>query len=221
MEVGCGEATTLSGVIKEIKSNNLQVLGFDISWSRINKGNEWLLENQVSAQLFVADLFEIPLKDNSIDVIYTSHSLEPNGGREREAITELLRVARQTVVLVEPIYELADDDAKKRIDNHGYVRELKITAEQLGAKVLEYKLLEHISNPLNPSGVIIIEKPLKTIAESSNTEIKWQCPLTGMKLEKLKDVYFANEVGIAYPIIQEIPILMASNAVVASNLIKR
>ena len=96
LEVGCGEATTLSGVIQELKSNNLEALGFDISWSRINKGNEWLQEQQVSAQLFVADLFEIPLQDNAIDVVYTSHSLEPNGGRELEAIRELLSACKKT-----------------------------------------------------------------------------------------------------------------------------
>jgi ubiquinone/menaquinone biosynthesis C-methylase UbiE len=34
------------------------------------------------ADLVVADLFHIPFADNSVDVVYTSHSLEPNGGRE-------------------------------------------------------------------------------------------------------------------------------------------
>ena len=113
LEVGCGEATTLYGVIQELKFNKLEALGFDISWSRINKGNEWLSEQQVSAQLFVANLFEIPLQDNSIDVVYTSHSFEPNGGKEHAAIKELLRIARKTVVFVELIYELADDASKK------------------------------------------------------------------------------------------------------------
>jgi hypothetical protein len=109
--------------------------------------------------VFVGDLFRIPLADNSIDVIYTSHSLEPNVGREALAINELLRVARKVVVLVEPLYELAPENAKKRMAEHGYVRGLKTTAEKLGANVVEYGLLDICSNPLNPSGVVLIVKP--------------------------------------------------------------
>jgi len=218
LEVGCGEATTLSGVIQELNSNNLKALGFDISWSRINLGNKWLNEWHISANLFVADLFNIPLADNAIDVVYTSHSLEPNGGRELEAISELLRVARRTVVLVEPIYELAGDDAKKRMKNHGYVKNLKKTAEYLGVKVLEYKLLEHIANPLNPSGVIVIEKSVQNNGKLGNTKINYQDPISGMRLIKLRDVYYSKKAGIAYPIIRNIPVLIAANAVVASNL---
>lgn len=66
--------------------------GFDLSWSRISVAQKWLDEKSVKAQLFVGDLFSIPLADRSVDVVYTSHSLEPNGGKEELAIKELLRV---------------------------------------------------------------------------------------------------------------------------------
>lgn len=48
--------------------------------------------------------------------------------REEEAIRELMRVARRAVVLVEPIYELANSEAQARMHTHGYVRGLKETA---------------------------------------------------------------------------------------------
>jgi hypothetical protein len=67
-------------------------------------------------------------------------------------------VARKAVILVEPIYELAPEEAQKRMDEHGYVRNLKVTAEQLAAKVIEYGLLEQCINPLNPSGVVALVK---------------------------------------------------------------
>jgi hypothetical protein len=158
LEVGVGEATTLTGVIKNINQTGITALGFDVSWSRVKVGLDWLAEHSINANLFVGDLFNIPLADNSIDVVYTSHSLEPNGGREREAITELLRVARKAVVMIEPCYELASEQAKIRMREHGYVQGLKVVAEELGASIVEYGLLDICGNPLNPSGVLLLMK---------------------------------------------------------------
>lgn len=89
LEIGCGEATTLVGVLQQLRTSPHQALGFDISWSRCVEGLRWQEEKQVRARFFVADFFEIPLDDASVDVVYTAHSIEPNGGREGAAIREL------------------------------------------------------------------------------------------------------------------------------------
>ena len=47
---------------------------------------------------------QIGLKSNSVDIIYTNHSLEPNGGREEVILKELLRVTNKYLILFEPIY---------------------------------------------------------------------------------------------------------------------
>ena len=219
LEVGVGEATTLAGVIKEFNCSEIISFGFDVSWSRIKVAQQWVEESAIDARLFVGDLFCIPLADNSIDVIYTSHSLEPNGGQEVAAIKELLRVARKAVVLVEPIYELASELAQKRMAEHGYVRGLKSVAELLGAKVVEYRLLDICSNPLNPSGVVLIAKP----HPAPKTDIKlvwsgWQCPLTGTPLAEQGDIFYAEQVGIAYPVLRGVPLLRADHGVVASQI---
>lgn len=219
LEVGVGEATTLAGVMKAINCSEINSFGFDVSWSRVKVAQKWAEENAVEARLFVGDLFRIPLADNSIDVIYTSHSLEPNGGHEKAAIKELLRVARKAVVLVEPLYELAHEQAQKRMDEHGYVRGLKSTAEQLGAKVVEYGLLDICSNPHNPSGVVLMLKP--DTSPGSRMEIVgegWQCPLTGTPLVDQDDLFYADQVGIAYPVLRGIPLLRAEHGVVASRI---
>lgn len=44
-----------------------------------------------------------------------SHALEPNCGKEEEALRKCLRVARKAVVLVEPVYELASAEAQARM----------------------------------------------------------------------------------------------------------
>lgn len=219
LEVGVGEATTLAGVIKAIERPDFAALGFDVSWSRIKVGQGWLGENSVNARLFVGDLFRIPLADNSIDVIYTSHSLEPNGGKEAEAIAELLRVARKAVVLIEPIYELASEQAKIRMRAHGYVRDLKYVAEKQGVSIVEYGLLELCGNPLNPSGVVLMLKPNPAERISMALGECWQCPLTGMPLVDLGDIFYGENVGLAYPVMRGIPLLRGQHGVVASKIV--
>ncbi|MDR1349665.1 MAG: class I SAM-dependent methyltransferase, partial [Zoogloeaceae bacterium] len=158
LEVGCGEATTLAGVLANLPASPSIALGFDLSWSRCAYGKTWLERMGQKAELFVADLFHIPLADDSVDVLYTSHSLEPNGGREAAALKEALRVARRAVVLVEPVYELASREAQARMTQHGYVRNLGSVAKSLGYPAKECRLLDFCENPLNPSGVLRIEK---------------------------------------------------------------
>jgi SAM-dependent methyltransferase len=217
LELGVGEATTLAGVLAELRRG--RAFGFDISWSRINVANNWLRDQSQVAELFVGDLLNIPLADNSIDVIYSSHSLEPNGGREEEAIAECLRVARQAVVLIEPLYELASTEAQSRMRYHGYVRGLRETAERLGAIIVDYRLLEHTVNPLNPSGVLAFRKVASAHAEPASALVDeiWKCPLSGVKLEKTREGFFAPDVGITYPILAGVPLLRAEHAVVASK----
>jgi SAM-dependent methyltransferase len=217
LEVGCGEATTLAGVVVRLPQSPREVLGFDISWSRCAEGLRWLERQSVTAQLFVADLFEIPLANEAIDVIYTSHSLEPNGGREEAALSELLRVARRAVVLVEPLYELASEPARKRMEQHGYVRGLRAAAEKLGSQVRAHRLLDYTGNPLNPSGLIILEKTSANSSRSA-TAIEWRCPLTHTPLRHLGDVCVAAEAAVAYPVLRGVSLLRAEHAVVAAGL---
>lgn len=212
LEVGVGEATTLAGVLSQLPQMQIAALGFDISWSRCAHGRGWLRRMEQRADLFVADLFHIPLADDSIDVVYTSHSLEPNGGRELDAIQELLRVARRAVVLVEPIYELAGADAQVRMRSHGYVRDLKAVAESLGCEVEDYRLLDYSVNPLNPSGVICLMK-----GRCGTAQPVWRCPLTHAQLDRQGEVFVARETGLVYPILDGIPLLCRNNAVLASS----
>lgn len=224
LEIGVGEATTLAGALVALGRQVGTAYGLDVSWSRVTEGNRWLAAHDRRAELFVGDLFQIPMLDNSIDVVYSSHSLEPNGGREEAAISECLRVARHAVVLVEPIYELVPPEAQARMREHGYVRGLRDTAVRLGATVVDYRLLEHCHNPLNPSGIILLRKSSATRsvsdAEARQGDVNklWRCPLTGAELERRDDCYLARGVGIAYPVLRGVPLLRPEHAVLASRL---
>jgi uncharacterized protein YbaR (Trm112 family) len=216
MEVGVGEATTLSTLVRNLETVPPAILGFDISWSRLKfaKGliNDLVIEN---VGLFTADLFEIPLLDNSIDVVYSSHSIEPNGGREEEALKELFRVTKKYLILLEPSYELAGEEAKARMEEHRYVTQLYATARKLGYKIIEHRLFEYASNPLNPTGLMIIEK---NAAEASTPHLV--CPVSHSELIKYNEaLFYSKESFLAYPIIDGIPCLIKDNAILATHLL--
>lgn len=216
MEVGVGEGTTLNGVIDSLAEKPNQILGFDISWSRLNFAKYYLNEKyHKEVNLFVANLFNVPLADNAIDVVYTSHSIEPNGGKEKEALLELYRVCNKYLVLLEPSYELAGEQARKRMKEHGYVTKLVETSTELGFNIIEHRLFDYSSNPLNPTGLIVIEKESPT--EENNCKLK--CPITLTSLTQVNDhLLFSNESYLSYPVINGIPCLISDNAILTSHL---
>lgn len=216
LEVGIGEATTLGPLIKSLKRKPKRCYGFDISWSRVKYARKLLRDlNLEEVELFTGDLFCTPLKDSSIDIVYTSHSIEPNGGKEKEALCELYRITKKYLILLEPSYEFACLEAKKRMLSHGYVTKLYSTAKQLGYKVIEHRLFEVTSNPLNPTAIMIIEK--NTDMEVDNPLC---CPLTKTPIIKDHNAFFSKESLLVYPIIDEIPCLLTQNAVVATKFLE-
>ena len=216
IEVGVGEATTLNTVIKNLKNKPSDILGFDISWSRLKFAKEHLKDFNISnVNLFTANLFEIPLLDNSIDIVYSSHSLEPNGGKEEEALKELYRITRKYLILLEPSFEFANAEAKERMKKHGYVTELYASAIKQGYKIIEHRLFDYSSNPLNPTGLIIIEK--KSTGYNNSDLV---CPISYTELENFSDsLLYSKESFLAYPIIDEITCLLKENSILATHLL--
>ena len=215
LEVGVGEATTLSNLFVNMKKKPSKIFGFDISWSRLKFATNLLKDLKIhNASLFVADLFKIPLPANSVDVVYTSHSIEPNGGKEKEALEELFRITKKYLILLEPSFEFADNEGRIRMKSHGYVTKLHETAKTLGYQILEHRLFEFSKNPLNPTGIIIIEKRKEPINEP-----EFICPITEKKLSKTGSSFLYSEEGsLAYPILEEIPCLLSNNSILATHL---
>lgn len=87
--------------------------------------------------IFGAELFDIPLADNAVDVVYTSYSIEPNGGREEEAVRELYRITSKYLMLVEPDMNLATERARERMRYHGHIRSPYDIVKKLGYSVVE------------------------------------------------------------------------------------
>lgn len=219
LEVGVGEATTLGPVVLSMKNEKLSYYGFDISWSRVKYAKCFLESLNLSSEnLFVGDLFNIPIKDNAIDIVYTSHSIEPNGGKEKEALEELYRITNKYLVLLEPAYEFATEEARARMNKHGYVTALYQTAKELGYNVIEYKLFELSSNPLNPTGLMIIEKSGHESRQGVDKPLC--CPITKTSIENVNGSYYSKESMIVFPIIDRIPCLLSQNGTLATKFLE-
>ena len=162
LDVGCGELTNLVKFVSHM-NKIVDIYAFDISWSRLFKGicfaKSELSKKQIDqVNVFCSDIKEIPLPDNSIDVVLSCHALEPNHGYEECLLEELGRVAKEYVILFEPCFEKASKEAQQRMIKHGYVRGLPDIAENIGFEVVEQSLLPVTPNPLNPTAALVLKK---------------------------------------------------------------
>ena len=210
---GTGESITLTNVASRMSPIPNSLFGFDISWSRIKYGKEFVQEFNIPKPfLSTGDIFCMPYADNSIELVMSNHSLEPNGGREKEALQELYRVSSKYIVVNEPCYELGNEAARSRIDHHGYVKNLHIAAKELGYEIIKHELFDHPTNSLNPTSCLIIKKQASSISP-----YKIACPISKKELVRHDSCYSCEESMLSYPIIQGIPCLVKDNAILTAH----
>lgn len=221
LEGGIGEATACYGFLSQIQAFNLHIYGFDISWSRLKYAKKFLEENkfQHESTLFIADLKNIPLGESTMDIVYTNHAIEPNGGKEEEILDELYRVAKHYIILFEPDDGMANEDAKKRMKENGYISNLySIVKKKWGNQVELYAKLNYLYNVLNPASVIVIHKNCGEDKKSKPIDSYFADPVTHDRLDKYNDECFYSKSSLSmYPIMQGIPCLLEENAILATK----
>jgi SAM-dependent methyltransferase len=216
LEAGTGEMTTLTGVANAAFASAARLYACDISWSRIVRGRQFVAEEMApdlagKLQSFVGDLLKLPLRDKSIDVVWTSHAIEPNGGRERTALAELFRIARRRVVLFEPSYENNSAEGRARMDSLGYIRGLPEAIAALGGRLESVAPIAAVSNPLNPTYAYVVSPP-----PGKEQPGEWACPATGLPMEQRSDCFWSASSKLAYPIIGGVPVLREEAAILAT-----
>ena len=239
IEAGVGEASTLR-YIASASPPSMHFAGFDISLSRLCFARQFLnsttrhshTERNATGfgsrsdklksathrtSLFTGDLGAIPVIDNAYDAVLSNHSLESNGGREREILSEMLRVTRRYLILVEPDYERAGDEQKKRMDSFGYVRGLRSHLARLGARVLLDEPWDLNLNPLNAASLIIAEKH-QTSHWNEPVDLPLASPFSREPLQCRAGYFYAPDDGMAFPVIDGFPCLLREQGVVATHL---
>ena len=155
-----------------------------------------------------------------MDIVYTVHAVEPNRGREKEILSELYRGTNEYLILPEPAYELANTEARQRMERHGYIQNLYRFAKELGYDILTWELYGTAMNPLNPTGFMVIKKRQRR-SRAGGYVSGFSCPIMKTRLEKIGNAFFSEESLLAYLIVNEVPCLMKEYAVVATKLKER
>ncbi len=219
LEAGAGEATTLAHVLQKMQAKPVHAFGFDLSWSRTALGRAYLKSVGVEADLFVAELSAIPIPDSSVDVVFTSHAVEPNRGREREILSELYRITSRNLILIEPSNTLGSEETRKHIEKHQYCLNLHQIALDLGFEVIDHRIFGNSPNPLNEHSIIHIRKK-DTDKNKKVIESIFICPRCSKPLSEVKGHLFCENEGVVYPILDGIPCLRAGHAIIAGQFPK-
>lgn len=220
VDVGTGEMTTLGPVAAACYDKATHAYALDISLSRLLVGQRYL-NNTLPAPLanlvqpVAASLFRMPFADHSIDVVWTSHALEPNGGREVEALRELVRVCARRLVLFEPSYEHNSAEGRQRMDRLGYIKNLPGALAKIASAELEQTLrIDSTENPLNPTYAHVIRKKPRAARNPPGLH----CPLSHGLLERRDGYFYSRHSLLAYPVIEAIPVLRVEKGICASFL---
>lgn len=107
LEVGGGELTKLM-VMRDVLGKDVQYFSIDLSFGRCWEG--YHREKGLFSSLFVAkaNATALPFQDCSVDLVYSYACLELMPRIYKQAINEMVRVARKHVLIMEPSFELGD-----------------------------------------------------------------------------------------------------------------
>ena len=219
VECGAGEGINLTGIINKGEFQFSWARGLDISWSRVAYAKNFAQKvdtHGAELDFIVGDFFHLPFKDNSINILYTMQGIYGMGGFETEILKELYRVVNGYLILIEPSFELAGEEARTRMEQLGYVKGLREKAESLGYTIIKYELFGVDVNPLNPAAVLIIKKSTSFKEKMNNVLC---CPYTYCNMDIIGNAYFCEESMLSYPIINGIACLTRENAVITSKML--
>jgi SAM-dependent methyltransferase len=221
LEIGAGETTTIHNLMSSLAPLNLRWSGLELSWSRIAEGRRWAIEHDTMGQidhLVAASAVDIPFADDSFDVVFTNGCVEQIRYGTERALSEILRVARHTVILYEPSYELGDKYQRIYLEGAQYCRGIPALLNGLGANVVRHELAPHSFNPFCCYAVTVIEKAPKHDVRPPSLS----CPQCKKALKPIAEGYFCDSVDCScvYPSIWNIACLRQEDAIFASKYVE-
>ena len=221
LDAGCGELTGSYQLIEAVR--DIKYHGIDGSFPRLLAGKKFLSERGIHRgallELVATSLTSIPLSSSSIDIVFTSHAIEPNSLNKNKIIQELARVSKRYVALFEPCYEDASPEMKAHMDKHNYARGIQACCEKEGLALI------HRDDNI-PCIEPILNKTTFFMFEKSN--LAQMTPFTGSKyvspdenryeLEELETAtLICRTTDTMYPSVNGVRLINPNNAVCVSG----
>ena len=206
LDFGCGELTSSLFLFSKIKKYINKYFACDISLNRLYIGKNYIESHlkhndRKKLKIFCNSDINLPFRNNSIDLILTIHSLEPNNNTSKQIITELFRVANKGLILMEPHYEIANSRQKKRMKNYNYIKGLERLLKNKNYKLKIIKKDSHI-NELNKSSLFILKK-IKKIKKNKSVYVE---PKTLVNLKSYNNFLYSDKTLRVFPNINDITI---------------
>lgn len=158
LDFGCGWGGNT--ILLKQAFPDLAVWSFDYSPYRVLSTKFNLRKLSLTPyRLFVADGSKLPLPDNSIDLVFTSHVIEQMNEVLTPALQEIYRVARRYVVHIEPTFRYANWIHRLRVIRKNYPHDIVQRSETLGWRLKEYRPADPTWAP-TPAEWIVFEKDI-------------------------------------------------------------
>ena len=216
IEIGAGELTFITPIAA--KNNNIEFSALELSWSRLAVGLEFAKKYNVCFNhLAVGSAMNLPFSDNSFDIVITHHCLEQIRGHLKHIISELYRISKKAVIILEPSSDLGNWYLRQQLRMNQRVRGIKKTIKDLGYKLVAYNWLPYSIGYNNRTGMYIIEKETKGPFPG---HIPYVCPICKRPLQLHDSLLFCEECGMIYPFIKNIPCLREDDGILASNFLE-
>ena len=103
------------------------------------------------------------------------------------------------------------------MERHGYAIRLYDECLNGDYTIVKHELFGNSPNKLNPTGITIIKKQKQNTTSIDDVYI---CPITKVALTPNDNGLYARESGLLYPVVEAIPQLTSSNAILATHLEK-
>jgi ubiquinone/menaquinone biosynthesis C-methylase UbiE len=154
----CGTGTGRHLVFMASRNKKINYVGFDYSNAAINTAKNALMQSQLNMHTAVTsellssnDLHEISnrlrficcsadnikLEDKSVDVLFTSASLEQMWNIREEVLSEIRRVAKSYVIFYEPFLDGNDFFGRLYLRSGNYFRYYQSDIEKYGFKIIK------------------------------------------------------------------------------------
>jgi SAM-dependent methyltransferase len=158
LEVGCGNGINLVE-LKARFGDSIELHGIDYSPERLKVSRRYFGERLDGVSLHEGSITaRTQWPDGHFDVVFSMHCLEQISHQTHAAVAEMARLAARRVVMIEPVFELANLAQRLYLLNADHVRILLTAIRDLGLTPRRVEPLDIQSNPVNQSSIIVIDK---------------------------------------------------------------